>query len=97
MSVFDPLVPSFLALSCVDVLESRTVEGNGGSVCASNRDEKESVGTPTSSHADDHGQTGGDILYPMRVEGSGGAIYANCGDKYEDTWARTSIHVDEHG
>ena len=67
-------------------LESRAMEGGRRAVCANDRDEKEGARRGASRHADQHGQSGGDVQESRAMEGSQRAGGATDGDKGKGCW-----------
>jgi hypothetical protein len=70
------------------------VRGAGG---ASDGDDGEGAWGGASRHADQHGQSGVDVLESRPMEGGGGAGGASDGDECKGAWRGASRNASQHG
>src|SRR5436190_23792405 len=72
------------------------MEGGRGAKGTSDGDEFEGAWRGASRHADQHGQSGVDVLEARAMEGGRGARRASDGDEKESAWRGASRHADQH-
>jgi hypothetical protein len=65
-------------------LKSRAVEEGGRAVCVNDEEEFKGAGIGISLHADQHNQSGVDVLELRAVKEGGRTVCANDGNEFED-------------